>query len=120
MLLVRTFSNDGESEWVNAITPGCGRCQVRRKDLTFSCDKSEDTVPLGITSLKIRFTMESEVADGLPNLLATVGASLKRLTLQGRRELLGDDLFLESCPNLLDLRLSGLFIKLPANRCTAL
>ncbi|KAG6977230.1 hypothetical protein JG688_00000560 [Phytophthora aleatoria] len=100
MLLVRTFSDDGESEWVNAIIPGCGRCQDRRKDLTFSCDKSEDIVPLGITSLKIRFTMESEVADGLPNLLATVGASLKRLTLQGRRELLG-------CPNLLDLRLSG-------------
>ncbi|KAG3242882.1 hypothetical protein PI124_g12279 [Phytophthora idaei] len=106
----RTFSGDGESEWIDAMIPGCGRCQVRRKDLEFSSDKSDGTgiESPGITSLKMRFTLDTEAADGLPNFfLATVGTSIKFLILQGRRELVGDDLFLESCPNLLELRLRG-------------
>ncbi|KAG2821024.1 hypothetical protein PC112_g11533 [Phytophthora cactorum] len=39
--------------------------------------------------------------------ISTVGTLIEFLILQGRRELVGDDLFLESCPNLLELRLRG-------------
>ncbi|KAF1779760.1 hypothetical protein GQ600_22310 [Phytophthora cactorum] len=110
---VRTFSDDGESEWNNTMVLGCGRRQVQRKDLDFACNtgESDGTESRGITSLKIGFTTDSEVADGLPNLLATVGTPLKLLSLQGRRELLGDDFFLQSCPNVLELRLSGSVVK---------
>lgn len=32
---VRAFSDNGSSEWVHAIVPGFGPCQVRRDDLVF-------------------------------------------------------------------------------------
>ncbi|EGZ29162.1 hypothetical protein PHYSODRAFT_471123, partial [Phytophthora sojae] len=45
--------------------------------------------------------------DGLPLLLTPIGASLTSLSLSGRRELVGDGLFLGCCPNLLELSLRG-------------
>ncbi|EGZ08108.1 hypothetical protein PHYSODRAFT_339961 [Phytophthora sojae] len=50
---VRTFSDDGTSEWVDAIIPGLGQCQVQRDDLEVQAT-SEDGVGDsngGVTSL---------------------------------------------------------------------
>ncbi|KAG6956267.1 hypothetical protein JG687_00010701 [Phytophthora cactorum] len=87
------------------MVPGCGRCQVQRKDLDFACNtgESDGAESRGMTSLKIGFTTDSEVADGLPNLLATVGTPLKLLSSRATRT--------PSCPNVLELRLSGSVVK---------
>lgn len=112
---VRTFSDDGQSEWVNALVPGYGRCQVKRSDLTFDCDSSAVCLGAEITSLSIRFTLDSEIVDGLPQLMAAVGSSLTSLSLDGPRELLGDALFLGCCPNLLELSLRGYMVETQLN-----
>lgn len=91
---VRTFSDDGESEWVNVLVPGYGRCRVQLFDLVFDCDSSRDTLSSEITSLPIQFSFEPAIGDGLPQLMAVIGSPLTSLSLRGRRDVLGDALFL--------------------------
>lgn len=84
--LVRTFSDDGESEFVNVMIPGCGRCQVQRSDLEFAQHNIEKISEGGVSSLTLRFDDAEEFgSDGLPNFLAATGSSLKVLTLHRSR-----------------------------------
>lgn len=107
---MRTSSDDGQSEWVNVLVPGCGECQVKRSDLTFDCDSSAGALGGEITALSVRFNTLTKEADGLPCFMAAVGSSLTSLSLYGPRDLLGDDLFCGYCPNLLDLTIHGSII----------
>ncbi|KAL3659615.1 hypothetical protein V7S43_015291 [Phytophthora oleae] len=44
---VWTFSDDGESDWLNAVVPGYGRCLVQRRDLVFDSSTSVDKTGKG-------------------------------------------------------------------------
>lgn len=92
LVQIRTFSDDGVSEWVNVLVPGYGRCQVKRSDLNFDGDGSTDTMGVGITSLSIRLNPNCEIAGDLSQFMAAVGGSLTSLSLHGSQEILGDNL----------------------------
>ncbi|EGZ08129.1 hypothetical protein PHYSODRAFT_306185 [Phytophthora sojae] len=81
---VRTFSDDGTSEWVDAIIPGLGQCQVQRDDLEI--DFCED---------------DRDLWEGLPMILATIGSSLTFLGLDYHKGGIKD--ILRHCPNLQEL-----------------
>ncbi|ETI55773.1 hypothetical protein F443_01586 [Phytophthora nicotianae P1569] len=101
---VRTFSDDGVSEWVNVVIPGYGHCQVQRENLEFYEPSSVNSGPrLSTLNLEI---IEPRSMDGLPLLLAAIGASLKVLTLKVRVLELDVNSILRSCPNLVELSLS--------------
>lgn len=53
---VHTFSDDGESEWIDAIVPEYGLCDVRREDLIFDEAESVKTRAGGVQSLQIEFS----------------------------------------------------------------
>lgn len=80
---MKTFSDDGTSEWVNAIVPDFGRCQVRREDLVFTDEESGGgACTPGLISLTIEFNEdEIAVSDGLPRLIEAVGPLLQSLTI---------------------------------------
>ncbi|POM76315.1 Hypothetical protein PHPALM_6457 [Phytophthora palmivora] len=104
---VRTFSDDDQSEWVNAIIPGYGRCLVRRDDLVF--EQEFGRTQRGISSLTIGFGDFNALAmDGLGNFLKTVGSSLKVLALDAMRIDLNIDFITQCCPNLEELSLRSL------------
>ncbi|KAE9006757.1 hypothetical protein PR001_g17127 [Phytophthora rubi] len=74
---VRSFNDDGKSDWVDAILPGYGRCQVQRKNLKFDPDEGGRTKGTVLTSLCLRFTKyRPSVSTGLPQFLGAVGSSL--------------------------------------------
>ncbi|OWZ21362.1 hypothetical protein PHMEG_0004102 [Phytophthora megakarya] len=103
---VRTFSDDGLSEWVNAILPGYGRCTVRRCDLAFEQDVGN--IQRGITSLTIGYwDVNTECTDGIDDLLESIGPSLKVLALDAEYMCMELDIvcILQSCPNLKELSL---------------
>ncbi|KAL3670235.1 hypothetical protein V7S43_004548 [Phytophthora oleae] len=105
----RIFSDDGQSEWVNALVPGYGRCYVKRTDLDF---QETPTVPAdcpGVTDLTIEFDRDDPSnSDGLQNFLAAIGPSLKRLTINPSDVDLEDsNLITQHCPNLEELSLCG-------------
>ncbi|KAE9006980.1 hypothetical protein PF011_g11329 [Phytophthora fragariae] len=107
---VRTFSDDGESEWVDAIVPGMGRCQVLRDDLVFDLASAIPTHTGALKSLTIGFNKEEDtdpISDGLPDFLAAVGSTLKDLTLDGPRDDFDENLILRHCPSLHTLSLCG-------------
>lgn len=98
---VRTCSDYGESEWVDALVPGLGRCQVQRDDLVFD-DTEDDVRSTALTSLTLQFAdFDDPDFDSLPIFLAAVGSSLKFLTL-GVACMELDDI-LRCCPNLHEL-----------------
>ncbi|ETM35272.1 hypothetical protein L914_17791, partial [Phytophthora nicotianae] len=108
---VRTFSDDGKSQWLDAVVPGYGRCQVQRKDLIFSQSRAVNASPNGLQELKIAFDKdEMPESDGLPRFLAAVGGSLKHLTLEGPMEELDPDTISQTCPNLETLSVLGYFV----------
>lgn len=106
---VRTFSDDGNSQWIDAIVPGFGRCQVARDDLTFDQSTgTEDKHTPGLTSLTIAFPgCGVQDTEGLPRFLSAIGSSLRSLTLWGTRMELDDNVIVQHCPNLDELSLSG-------------
>ncbi|KAE9311582.1 hypothetical protein PF008_g20180 [Phytophthora fragariae] len=98
---VRTFSDDGESEWVDVLVPALGRCQVQRDDLILD-DIDANDGPTALTSLAIQFAdSDNPDFDSLPIFLAAVGSSLKFLTLGAACMELDD--ILRCCPNLQEL-----------------
>lgn len=103
---VRTFSDDGRSEWVNVIVPGCGRCQVRRTDLTFY-----ELVPprdAALISLTIEFAVAFDPeTSGMLRFIEAIGPSLKCLTIASPRTDLDENWLLQCCPNLVELSLCG-------------
>ncbi|ETP23968.1 hypothetical protein F441_02983 [Phytophthora nicotianae CJ01A1] len=104
---VRTFSDDGKSEWVNVLVPGYGHCYVRRADLTFD-EATTLERPCSVTELRIGFDIsEPSVSDGLSRFLAVIGSSLKRLTLNTSSFELNGNAVLQNCPNLEELSLCG-------------
>lgn len=107
---VRTFSDDGTSEWINALVPGFGRCHVQRASLIF--DDSTVALPPSrqLTSLRIHFDKEQRPSsEGLPQFLEMVGAPLKFLALDVRTGRPDNISLLESCPQLEELVLTGGF-----------
>ncbi|KAG7379593.1 hypothetical protein PHYPSEUDO_008438 [Phytophthora pseudosyringae] len=114
---VRTFSDDGRSEWVNILVPGLGRCQAQRSNLVFKDPVEVEDNPAGLISLTLHF-MADEMASLnesiLPLLFETIGPSLKSLTLNGPqgtiRQALDDNAIIRCCPNLLKLTLKRAFI----------
>ncbi|KAL3664401.1 hypothetical protein V7S43_010726 [Phytophthora oleae] len=105
---VRTFSDDGKSEWVNALVPGYGNCYVRRDDLVFHDTDVSTALSGGVKDLRIGFNdYDDFVSDGLPNFLAIVGPSLKSLTLDISEVEIGANAVIRSCPNLEEVLLMG-------------
>ncbi|KAG2784946.1 hypothetical protein Pcac1_g5642 [Phytophthora cactorum] len=101
---VRTFSDDGVSEWVNVLIPGYGHCQVQRKNLEFY-EPSGANSGHHLSKLKLEI-IEAWRVDGLSQFLAAIGAPLKSLTLKVRLLQLDVNSILQSCPNLVELSLS--------------
>lgn len=104
---LRTFSDDGASEWVNVLVPGLGHCLVQRHALTFD-ELPTTQATTGVTALTIEFdAYQSFNSSGLPRLLEAVGPYLKSLTLSGPRMRLDENKILKSCPKLEKLSLCG-------------
>ncbi|KAK1942583.1 hypothetical protein P3T76_006082 [Phytophthora citrophthora] len=81
ILFLRILSGNAESEWVIALIPGYGRCQVQRKNLVFS-------QPVGIRpgnnlkTLEMCFlSLGDNDFSGLPYFFAAIGTSLKTLII---------------------------------------
>jgi hypothetical protein len=64
---VRSFSEDGVSEWANVLLPGYGRCYVR-DDLVFGGGAANAVaISRGVTDLQIGFDQfDSSDSDGFP------------------------------------------------------
>lgn len=119
---VRCFSDDGASEWVNALVPGYGRCLINRADLIFHESTEISGKPCSVTSLWIGFEKDDDerhvypaISNGLPRFLQLVGQELKDLTLEGPRVELPVGAILESCPVLEELSLCGYFVDVNLN-----
>ncbi|ETM48137.1 hypothetical protein L914_07283 [Phytophthora nicotianae] len=106
IISARIFGDDGSSEWVNVLVPGYGRCYVQRTDLT-----RHDTFAVschGVTDLKIEFERDADsISDGLPNLLAAIGSSLKSLTIDISGIDMDVNAIVRNCPDLEELSLGG-------------
>ncbi|KAE9081826.1 hypothetical protein PF010_g21835 [Phytophthora fragariae] len=113
---VRTFGDDGVSLWVDVLIPGYGHCQVQREDC-YSSDqiRIKQNDDGGLKSLQIRLTYDTEIRDGLPRFLGTIGSSLEQLVLSEPSEALDVAMILRSCPNLHQLCLCGRLIELQLN-----
>ncbi|KAG3092117.1 hypothetical protein PI124_g6735 [Phytophthora idaei] len=104
---VRTFSDDGQSEWVDVVIPGHGRCLVRRNNLIFRPDPGENQG--GISSLTIGFSdFNAQALNGLMNFLAAVGPSLRVLALDAMRIDFDVNFIIQCCPNMEELSLRSL------------
>ncbi|EGZ08184.1 hypothetical protein PHYSODRAFT_306214 [Phytophthora sojae] len=90
--LLRTFSDDGVSEWIDAMIPGYGRCQVRRRDLSFLEPRNKAPASTGITALTIGFNKRQ---GGIAH---------------GPRTPIDKDAILRYCPMLEDLVLSDYYV----------
>ncbi|ETP46121.1 hypothetical protein F442_07585 [Phytophthora nicotianae P10297] len=76
----RIFSDDGSSEWINALVPDYGRCYVQRTGLELQ-DTTADSAS-GVMDLKIEFVKDMEsILDSLPSFLAAIGYLLKTSTI---------------------------------------
>ncbi|KAG1707078.1 hypothetical protein DVH05_026274 [Phytophthora capsici] len=91
-----------QTEWVDALVPGHGRCQVPRRNLTFDDPVNRTTHGNELTALKMRFEsyMYHSIRDlsGLPRFFDAVGLTLKMLTIDAVDVQL--EMILERCPNL--------------------
>ncbi|KAE8990896.1 hypothetical protein PF002_g20994 [Phytophthora fragariae] len=113
---VRTFSDDGKSEWVDVLIPGYGRCKVKRADLVFNSSSAACCGSGGVTSLKIGFDkLDLSNSEGLYDFLNVVGPSLLYLTIDGPIENLNANLILENCPNLVELSLCTFLVDIRLN-----
>ncbi|OWZ08738.1 hypothetical protein PHMEG_00018669, partial [Phytophthora megakarya] len=107
---VRTFSDDGDSEWMNAMIPGLGRCHVQRDDLMFDLSGVIETRPGALKTLTIGFNREEHTyprSGGLPQFLGAIGSTLKELILDGPRQDIDENVIIRNCPNLHSLSLCG-------------
>lgn len=117
---VRTFSDDGVSEWVDVLVPGLGRCQVQRNSLVFDESTSLLSPPHDIRALLVEFNMSEFEPDygGFLLFLQTIGTALHSLVLHdvGNMNLMDGDEFnqlgnldgnwvLNSCPDLREVSL---------------
>ncbi|ETK88332.1 hypothetical protein L915_07401 [Phytophthora nicotianae] len=76
----RIFSDDGSSEWINALVLDYGRCYVQRTGLELQ-DTTADSAS-GVMDLKIEFVKDMEsILDSLPSFLAAIGYLLKTSTI---------------------------------------
>lgn len=104
---VRTFSDDGRSDWVDAIVAGFGRCQVRRSDLTF-VPKVVTLSEEKLISLSVEVALSKQVdLGGLPEFLVAVGPLLRSLKLASLTTEPDLNMVFRSCPYLEDLTLCG-------------
>ncbi|KAK1930110.1 hypothetical protein P3T76_014344 [Phytophthora citrophthora] len=100
---VWTFSDDGESEWMDAIVPGYGRCLVQRRDLVFNNSPPVDESRKGIRSLglyKSFYFVNPADRTGLSCFLSAVAPTLRNLTLQKSMDV---SMVLRCCPFLEEL-----------------
>ncbi|KAK1930115.1 hypothetical protein P3T76_014349 [Phytophthora citrophthora] len=100
---VWTFSDDGESEWMDAIVPGYGRCLVQRRDFVFNNSPPVDESRKGIRSLglyKSFYFVNPADRTGLSCFLSAVAPTLRNLTLQKSMDV---SMVLRCCPFLEEL-----------------
>ncbi|KAK1942582.1 hypothetical protein P3T76_006081 [Phytophthora citrophthora] len=101
---VQTFHDDGQSEWVNAIVPGYGRCLLRRDELGSITDSRDNHG--GISSLSIELKgLDGQVMNGFWKFLEAVGPSLQLLTLDSLCIDFDCTRILQCCPKLEELSL---------------
>ncbi|EGZ07989.1 hypothetical protein PHYSODRAFT_339871 [Phytophthora sojae] len=112
---VKTFSDDGESEWVNALIPGYGRCQVQREKLEFNA-QGPSLPSSDFTTLEIGFDRSATIDNsGLPLFLVAIGLGLRVLTIDSTFMAVDVDMVLERCPNLQMLTIRRLWVTAQLN-----
>ncbi|KAJ8525735.1 hypothetical protein ON010_g15379 [Phytophthora cinnamomi] len=108
MAFARYFSDDGESELVDAVIGGSGWCQVQHIDLVFGATGAEERGAHGLTSFFIEVDITvSFKTDGLPQFIDAGGSSLKVLVLRGASGDFDENITLSSWPTLQELALHG-------------
>ncbi|KAG1687844.1 hypothetical protein DVH05_004575 [Phytophthora capsici] len=100
ILFVWIMSTSEQTEWVDALVPGYGRCQVPRRKLIFNDPVKRTTSGTDLTALEIHFGCSILYRDlsGLPHFFDAVGSTLKMLTIDA--DDVGLEMVLERCPNL--------------------
>ncbi|KAL4093742.1 hypothetical protein PRIC1_011172 [Phytophthora ramorum] len=100
---VKLVTDDDKSDWVDALVPGFGTCQVQRKNLIYRELTLPPTGLAGVTSLAIKFGDDPD-PEVLQGLLLLIGASLAHLTLEFESFDTGDlEGIVACCPKLLQL-----------------
>ncbi|KAG1687841.1 hypothetical protein DVH05_004572 [Phytophthora capsici] len=97
------MSTSEETEWVDALVPGYGRCQVPRRNLVFNDPVSATTRGNDLTSLEINvgyYRDPGRDLSGLPQFIGAVGSTLKMLTVDAVDSDFDMKIVLENCPNL--------------------
>ncbi|OWZ09968.1 hypothetical protein PHMEG_00017252 [Phytophthora megakarya] len=107
---IRTFSDDGTSEWVNVLVPGFGRCQVQRCNLEFTAPVANGSG--GLTSLTIVIEKRRTPGmEGLVPFLESIGSSLTALSVFANPHFpwygIDGNGIVRSCPNSQELTLSS-------------
>ncbi|OWZ12225.1 hypothetical protein PHMEG_00014651, partial [Phytophthora megakarya] len=110
---IRTFSDDGKSEWINVLVPGFGRCQVQRSHLEFSAATNNDSGGVTTLTLRVAGVLEGLGMTGVQSLvpfLDSFGLSLTTLAILESYDTSCDDfdgnVIIRCCPNLQELTLS--------------
>ncbi|KAK1940602.1 hypothetical protein P3T76_008053 [Phytophthora citrophthora] len=110
-----TLLSEGESDWVEVLIPGFGKCQVGYKCLAFRQLTLPTNGLAGVTSLDIKFREDPD-PEVLQGLLLLVGASLTHLSFTFEdfhtMELEG---IVASCPNLVELAVSTYNVEMRFN-----
>ncbi|KAK1930106.1 hypothetical protein P3T76_014340 [Phytophthora citrophthora] len=115
---VWTFSDDGESDWLNAVIPGFGRCLVQRQDLVFSSSTLTDENWKGVRSLELTFeTRDHAERTGLPRFLSVIPSSVRSLTMELKRafDQFDVNMVLQCCPHLEELVLCDELVDIRLN-----
>ncbi|KAG1687860.1 hypothetical protein DVH05_004590 [Phytophthora capsici] len=99
---VWVMGESGQTEWMDALIPGYGRCQVRRRNLILNDPVDRTTRGNDLKALEIYLNSYSNARFliVLPQFFAAVGSTLKLLTIGANYEDLDMEMVLEKCPNL--------------------
>ncbi|KAG1702321.1 hypothetical protein DVH05_010110 [Phytophthora capsici] len=94
-----------QTEWVDALVPGYGRCQVLSRNLileVFNDPVNRTIQGNALTALEVHFDYYTNPRDlsGLPLFFAAIGSNLKMLKIDANNEDVDIGMVLERCPNL--------------------
>ncbi|KAG1709423.1 hypothetical protein DVH05_020078 [Phytophthora capsici] len=107
-----TLLSKGESDWVDVLIPGFGRCQVQRKCLELRQLTLTTNGLAGVTSLDISFEEDPD-REVLQGLLLLVGASLTHLSFTFENFHTMDlEGIVACCPNLIELAVSTYMVEM--------
>ncbi|KAG1702309.1 hypothetical protein DVH05_010098 [Phytophthora capsici] len=90
-----------QTEWVDALVPCYGRCQVLRRNLIFNHPVNGTRSGNALTALEIHFGYSiTRDLRGLPHFFDAIGSTLKKLTIDAGDEDVDMEMVLEKCPKL--------------------